>query len=144
MSKQKIRIRLKALDYKLIDKAALDIVDVAKKRGLIVKGPVTLPTRMQRFDILKRAAVKPVLSQFEAQAQASKHVIPNADGGWAVKSSGASRASRVFETQDEAIDYGVQAAKLSGSELYIHDFDGTIIDKNSYTPGMSTGGQKKQ
>ena len=52
-TQQKIRIRLKAFDYKLIDQSALEIVDTAKRTGAIVKGPVPLPTRMQRFDILR-------------------------------------------------------------------------------------------
>jgi ribosomal protein S10 len=39
MSKQKIRIRLKAFDYKLIDQSALEIVDTAKRTGAIVRGP---------------------------------------------------------------------------------------------------------
>jgi small subunit ribosomal protein S10 len=53
LAKQKIRIRLKAFDYKLIDQSALEIVDTAKRTGAIVKGPVPQPTRMQRFDILR-------------------------------------------------------------------------------------------
>ena len=52
-TKQKIRIRLKAFDYKLIDSSAAEIVDTAKRTGAIVKGPVPLPTRMKRFDILR-------------------------------------------------------------------------------------------
>jgi small subunit ribosomal protein S10 len=44
MQKQKIRIRLKAFDYKLIDQSALEIVDTAKRTGAIVKGPVPLPS----------------------------------------------------------------------------------------------------
>ena len=50
MQKQKIRIRLKAFDYKLIDQSALEIVDTAKRTGAIVKGPVPLPTR-PAFDL---------------------------------------------------------------------------------------------
>ena len=38
-TKQKIRIRLKAFDYKLIDQSALEIVDTAKRTGAIVRGP---------------------------------------------------------------------------------------------------------
>ena len=52
MSKQKIRIRLKAFDYKLIDQSALEIVDTAKRTGAQVRGPVPLPTKMERFTIL--------------------------------------------------------------------------------------------
>ena len=42
-AKQKIRIRLKAFDYKLIDQSALEIVETAKRSGAVVKGPVPLP-----------------------------------------------------------------------------------------------------
>ena len=52
MQKQKIRIRLKAFDYKLIDQSALEIVDTAKRTGAIVKGPVPLPTRTQDVEAL--------------------------------------------------------------------------------------------
>src|ERR1700742_989457 len=58
MQKQKIRIRLKAFDYKLIDQSALEIVETAKRTGAIVRGPVPLPTRLQRFDILRSPHVK--------------------------------------------------------------------------------------
>src|SRR5262249_49723959 len=50
---QKIRIRLKAFDYRLIDQSALEIVDTAKRTGAVVKGPVPLPTRIERFDVLR-------------------------------------------------------------------------------------------
>jgi len=60
MSKQKIRIRLKAFDYKLIDQSAAEIVDTAKRTGAIVKGPVPLPTRMKRFDILRSPHVNKI------------------------------------------------------------------------------------
>jgi small subunit ribosomal protein S10 len=66
MQKQKIRIRLKAFDYKLIDQSALEIVETAKRTGAIVKGPVPLPTRMERFDILRSPHVnKTSRDQFE-------------------------------------------------------------------------------
>lgn len=50
---QSIRIRLKAYDSTLIDKSALEIVETAKKTGAVVKGPIPLPTRIERFDILR-------------------------------------------------------------------------------------------
>ncbi len=53
MEKQKIRIRLKAFDYRLIDQSALEIVDTAQRTGAVVKGPVPLPTRIQRWDVLR-------------------------------------------------------------------------------------------
>src|SRR5699024_1012487 len=52
MKSQKIRIRLKAFDYKLIDQSAAEIVDTAKRTGAVVRGPVPLPTRIRRYDVL--------------------------------------------------------------------------------------------
>lgn len=52
MSSQNIRIRLKAFDYKLIDRSASEIVDTAKRTGAVVRGPVPLPTRIARYDLL--------------------------------------------------------------------------------------------
>jgi|TARA_B100000073_G_scaffold245177_1_gene205703 small subunit ribosomal protein S10 len=51
-STQKIRIRLKAFDHKLIDQSAIEIVDTAKRTGARIKGPIPLPTKMERFTIL--------------------------------------------------------------------------------------------
>ena len=66
MQNQKIRIRLKAFDYKLIDKSAIEIVETAKRTGAVVKGPVPLPTTIERFDILRSPHVnKTSRDQFE-------------------------------------------------------------------------------
>ncbi len=53
MQNQKIRIRLKAFDYRLIDQSAIEIVETAKRTGAVVKGPIPLPTRIERFDLLR-------------------------------------------------------------------------------------------
>ena len=49
---QRIRIRLKAFDHKLIDSSTKEIVDTARRTGARVKGPIPLPTRMERYTIL--------------------------------------------------------------------------------------------
>ena len=49
---QNIRIRLKAFDHRLIDNSAREIVETAKRTGATVKGPVPLPTKMERFTVL--------------------------------------------------------------------------------------------
>lgn len=49
---QRIRIRLKAFDHRLIDKSAREIVETAKRTGAQVKGPIPLPTRKERFTVL--------------------------------------------------------------------------------------------
>ena len=52
MSNQRIRIRLKAFDHRLIDKSAAEIVETAKRTGAQVRGPIPLPTKMERFTVL--------------------------------------------------------------------------------------------
>ncbi len=52
MQNQRIRIRLKAFDHRLIDASAQEIVDTAKRTGAQVCGPIPLPTRTERFTIL--------------------------------------------------------------------------------------------
>jgi len=52
MASQNIRIRLKAFDYRLIDRSAAEIVETAKRTGARVKGPIPLPTRKERFTVL--------------------------------------------------------------------------------------------
>lgn len=50
---QKIRISLKAYDHKMIDRSAAEIVDTARRTGALVKGPIPLPTKKERYDILR-------------------------------------------------------------------------------------------
>ena len=66
MVQQRIRIRLKAFDYKLIDQSALEIVDTAKRKGAVVRGPLPLPTKIKRLDVLRSPHVnKKARDQFE-------------------------------------------------------------------------------
>ena len=60
------------------------------------------------------------------------HVVTNPNGGWSVKKSGATKSSRNFVTQREAIAYARDKAKKSSGELYIHRTDGRIRERNSY------------
>jgi small subunit ribosomal protein S10 len=52
MAEQKIRIRLKGFDHRLIDRSTQEIVDTAKRTGAQVRGPIPLPTRKERFTVL--------------------------------------------------------------------------------------------
>ncbi|URJ25267.1 30S ribosomal protein S10 [Candidatus Blochmannia ocreatus (nom. nud.)] len=52
MHNQRIRIRLKAFDHRLIDKSTVEIVETAKRTGAQVHGPIPLPTKIERFTIL--------------------------------------------------------------------------------------------
>ena len=52
MAKQKIRIRLKAFDHRLIDRSTKEIVDTAKRTGAQISGPIPLPTDKERFTVL--------------------------------------------------------------------------------------------
>lgn len=61
-----------------------------------------------------------------------QHVLPSG-GKWSVMTSGASRASRTFATRSEAIRAARAKAKKQGTELYIHELDGRISERNSFS-----------
>lgn len=65
-SRQKIRIRLKAYDHRIIDKSALQIIDTAIRSGASVAGPIPLPTELNKITVLKSPHVhKDAREQFE-------------------------------------------------------------------------------
>ena len=63
---QSIRIRLKAFDHRLIDKSAREIVETAKRTGAVVRGPIPLPTRIEKFTVNRSPHIdKKSREQFE-------------------------------------------------------------------------------
>ncbi|MDY6973988.1 MAG: 30S ribosomal protein S10 [Thermodesulfobacteriota bacterium] len=66
MANQKIRIRLKAYDHKLLDQSAMEIVETAKDTGAGVAGPIPLPTVINKYCVLRSPHVnKKSREQFE-------------------------------------------------------------------------------
>ena len=66
MAKQKIRINLKAFDHRLLDQSVHEIVETAKRTGAKVAGPIPLPTRINKFTVLRSPHVdKKSREQFE-------------------------------------------------------------------------------
>jgi hypothetical protein len=61
-----------------------------------------------------------------------RHVVPNPDGGWDSKKNNALKASKHFDTKQEAMDWSKEKAKKEGAELIPHKKDGTIQNPNSY------------
>ena len=53
MQNQKIRIRLKAFDHKILDQSAAQIVDAAERTGALVAGPVPLPTKLEKYTVMR-------------------------------------------------------------------------------------------
>ena len=66
MEGQRIRIRLKAYDHRILDQSAANIVDTAKRTGAMVVGPIPLPTKKERYTVLRSPHVdKKSREQFE-------------------------------------------------------------------------------
>ena len=62
----KVRIRLRAFDHRILDQSAEKIVDTAKRTGAIVHGPIPLPTRIERYTVLRSPHIdKKSREQFE-------------------------------------------------------------------------------
>jgi len=68
MQSQKIRIRLKAFDYKLLDQSTKEIVQTASRTGARVAGPIPLPTKINKYTVLRSPHVdKKSREQFEVR-----------------------------------------------------------------------------
>ncbi|RPI21506.1 MAG: 30S ribosomal protein S10 [Acidobacteria bacterium] len=66
MINEKIRIRLKAYDHRVLDQSTTEIVEIAKRTGARVSGPIPLPTRISRYTVLRSPHVdKKSREQFE-------------------------------------------------------------------------------
>ena len=65
-AQEKIRIRMEAYDHSILDQSATDIVDTAKRTGAVVHGPIPLPTRIEKYTVLRSPHVdKKAREQFE-------------------------------------------------------------------------------
>jgi small subunit ribosomal protein S10 len=74
MAKQRIRIRLKAFDHRILDQSAQQIVETAERTGASVAGPVPLPTRIEKFTVIRSPFIdKDSREQFEMRTH--KRVI---------------------------------------------------------------------
>ncbi|MDO9164601.1 MAG: 30S ribosomal protein S10 [Rhodoferax sp.] len=68
MQNQNIRIRLKAFEHRVLDQSTRDIVNTAKRTGATVRGPIPLPTRIEKFTVLRGPHVdKKSREQFEVR-----------------------------------------------------------------------------
>ncbi|MGZ0246310.1 MAG: 30S ribosomal protein S10, partial [Alphaproteobacteria bacterium] len=66
MDSQNIRIRLKAYDHRVLDQSTAEIVNTAKRTGATVRGPIPLPTRIQKYTVLRGPHIdKKSREQFE-------------------------------------------------------------------------------
>jgi small subunit ribosomal protein S10 len=66
MDRQNIRIRLKAFDHRVLDQSTSEIVNTAKRTGARVRGPIPLPTRIERYTVLRSPHIdKKSREQFE-------------------------------------------------------------------------------
>jgi len=74
VDRQNIRIRLKAFDHRVLDHSTREIVNTAKRTGAQVRGPIPLPTRIERFTVLRSPHIdKKSREQFEMRTH--KRVI---------------------------------------------------------------------
>ncbi|MFW6351553.1 MAG: DUF2188 domain-containing protein [Bacteroidota bacterium] len=64
--------------------------------------------------------------------QKSHHVVPNSKGGWDVKKSGSSRASKHTDTKKDAVDAARKMSKNQKTELFIHKKNGKFQNRDSH------------
>ncbi|GAB4522980.1 MAG: 30S ribosomal protein S10 [Anaerolineae bacterium] len=80
MAKQRIRIKLKAYDHRILDKSVREIVETAERTGAAVVGPIPLPTKIERFTVMRSTFIdKDSRDQFEIRTH--KRLIEIVDPG---------------------------------------------------------------
>jgi small subunit ribosomal protein S10 len=68
MPKQKIRIKMKGFDHRLIDQSAAQIVDAVERTGAVVAGPIPLPTHIKKYSVIRSPFIdKDSQEQFEVR-----------------------------------------------------------------------------
>ncbi len=68
MPKQNVRIKLKGFDHRVLDQAARQIVEALERTGAVVSGPVPLPTRIQKYSVIRSPFIdKDSQEQFETR-----------------------------------------------------------------------------
>jgi len=65
-------------------------------------------------------------------AKNSRHVVPAPTGGWSVRKTGATRASKNFDRQSDAVSYAKNLAKREKADVYVHGKSGMVRDHTSY------------
>jgi hypothetical protein len=60
------------------------------------------------------------------------HIVPNLEGGWDIKKTGAEKSSGHFDRKDDAVDRGREISRNQGTELVIHNKDGRISSSDSH------------
>lgn len=100
MPKQKIRIRLKSFDHRLIDQSAGEIVETAKRTGAHVVGPIPLPTKIERFTVL-----------------ISPHVDKNARDQYELRTH--KRLLEIVEPTDKTVDALMRLDLAAGVDVQI-------------------------
>ena len=80
MDNQNIRIRLKAFDHRILDQSTSEIVNTARRTGAKIRGPIPLPTSLNRFTVLRGPHVDKK-SLIRSVAQLVEHRSPNPGAG---------------------------------------------------------------
>jgi len=120
MQNQRIRIRLKAFDHRLIDASTQEIVETAKRTGAQVRGPIPLPTRKERFTVL-----------------VSPHVNKDARDQYEIRTH--KRLLDIVEPTEKTVDALMKLDLAAGVEVQIKKNDDRYSrsqkrhDKNFYT-----------
>ncbi len=100
MPKQKIRIKLKGFDHRIVDQSAQQIVETVEQTGAVVVGPIPLPTRIKKYSVI-RSPFKDKDSQEQFEIRTHKRLID------------------IVETTSKTIDSLTKLSLPSGVELDI-------------------------
>jgi uncharacterized protein YdaT len=76
----------------------------------------------------------------EGKVNKAQHVSPRSDGRWSVRSTGSPRASKLFDTRQEAYEHAERIAEKGMTDLFVHASDGSVRDWKSFAKPASADG----
>jgi hypothetical protein len=95
----------------------------------------------REMSIANELSSSPIQTKRTSPIATHYYVVPNKEGGWAVKRAGSSRSSAVFESQSKAIAWARELARNKNSELTIYAKDGRIRNQTTY--GLAVSRKRK-
>ncbi|MCL4478850.1 MAG: 30S ribosomal protein S10 [Deltaproteobacteria bacterium] len=102
---QNLRIKLKAYDHRLLDQSVKEIVETAKRTGAVIKGPIPIPTKIQRYTVLR-----------------SPHVDKKSREQFEIRTSG--RLIDIIEPTQQTVDALMKIDLSAGVDVEIKSFGG--------------------
>lgn len=112
------------------------------------RAPAIVTHRIDSTVSSERAPLEPGLRNLGSMVPVTKqrtyHVMTRIGGGWSVRKEGASRASGIYDSKEQAIKRAREVARSAGGDIVIHNRDGLVQESTTYSRQPASAGAKRR